>query len=161
MNIYELRLVNGKGTSLIDKEDAEKVILFSWSLKPGRSTNYAQTKIDGKNVLLHRLILNAPNNKHIDHINCNGLDNRKSNLRFATRSQNRCNTSKVLSKYGFKGVYFHKDRTSNPWRAYITSNKKPKTIGYYPTKEAAAKAYDVAAKDMFGEFAKTNFKERE
>lgn len=98
--------------------------------------------------------------KFIDHINRSRLDNRKSNLRMATRSQNGMNSRIPKNNtLGYKGIYFVKNSKINPWAAQITYNNKPIRIGCYPTKEEAAKAYDEVAVKYFGEFASLNFKQ--
>lgn len=94
--------------------------------------------------------------KKIDHKNGNGLDNRLKNLRIATESENSRNQNKRrTNKSGFKGVSW--GTRDNKWRSYITINGKFKSLGYYSSKEDAAKAYDKAAIKYFGEFAKTNY----
>lgn len=116
---------------------------------------------------MHRYILdlgcdNTYTDPVIDHIDGNGLNNTKSNLRLCNRSQNAMNKKlKSNSKTGWRGVTRPKTKNyklKKPWKAYI----RPKgqsfiTIGYYKTAEEAAKAYDEKAKELFGEFAKLNF----
>jgi hypothetical protein len=146
---------------LIDVDDYEKVSDYRWyyfrGTRPG--VGYASTvrKIDGKNksCFMHRLIMGAQSGIEVDHINGDGLDNRKQNLRLCNKSQqaantgpNRCNTS------GYKGVSFC--RRENKWRSYITHNSKFRSLGYYETKEEAAFAYNEAARGYFGEFAYQN-----
>lgn len=93
-----------------------------------------------------------------DHINHNGLDNRKANLRPATRAQNSYNRKKYAnnsySKY--KGVSFKKK--GQKWSAQISINNKMKFLGYFHREKDAAKAYDAAARKLHGEFASLNFK---
>jgi hypothetical protein len=106
---------------------------------------------------MHRSIITIPDGMLCDHINHNGLDNRKANLRPATAAQNSWNRKKqsgpTSSKY--KGV--HKT-TSNTWSANITVLGRRIHLGTFKTETAAAKAYDLAAKTHFGPFAYTNFK---
>jgi len=105
---------------------------------------------------MHRLILNPPAGITIDHINGNGLDNRRENLRLAGRGQNQCNRGKQSNNTsGFKGVTWHKNL--NKWEAGISISGKRYHVGFYKTPEAAARAYDDAAKKYHGEFARLNF----
>lgn len=115
-----------------------------------------------KTVLMHRIILGKSG--LVDHINGDTLDNRRKNLRPASRSQNGAN-QKVRSsnRSGFKGVNWKKPGPNfkkNPtgkWAARISLDNRRIHIGYFSTAEEAAKAYDTAAKTHFGEFAKPNF----
>lgn len=125
--------------------------------------NWYKTKngyISG-NILLHRLVLEAPRHLVVDHINRNKLDNRKSNLRLATQSQNQMNiakrgrtkTEKPQSKY--KGV---SRSTYNPakWTATIKINKKNTYLGTFKTEEEAACAYNQAALQEYSQYALLN-----
>jgi hypothetical protein len=79
----------------------------------------------------------------VDHINQNGLDNRKINLRLVTKSENAINkTSRIIPKSGYRGVYFIKKCTLRPWAAELRRDKKLTRIGNYKTKEEAAEAYE-------------------
>ena len=92
----------------------------------------------------------------IDHINHNGIDNRKANLRVATRAQNNRHTKKrIKSRSKYKGIYF--DRRDRVWYARITTNGKTKHLGSFKDEIEAAKAYDEAARKYHGEFAGLNF----
>jgi len=107
---------------------------------------------------MHREILNPPDHLLVDHINRNGLDNRKANLRPATRSQNSMNkpfikTTPSSSKY--RGVSWSKSQKK--WNVQIGLNGKHKFIGYFHDEIQAAKAYDRAAKLYHKEFAVLNF----
>lgn len=102
---------------------------------------------------LHREIMNAPKGISVDHINHNPLDNRKENLRFCTNQENMRNRLKnKTTKSGYKGVYLNKKR----WQAGITIDKQFINLGVYETKEEAALAYNEAAQEHFGPFAKLN-----
>jgi hypothetical protein len=107
---------------------------------------------------MHREILRPPGHLVVDHINHNGLDNRKANLRHATRAQNNFNRLIIIredSSSKYKGVSWRKRKKK--WRARICINGERKHIGYFKDEIHAAKAYDKAAKKYHGEFASLNF----
>jgi hypothetical protein len=91
----------------------------------------------------------------IDHINRNGLDNRRANLRLATVAQNAWNSKKRKSRSGYKGVCY--DKAKRRWRAAIVNHGRRIHLGYFEDKIEAAKAYDAAAKKYCGHFALLNF----
>lgn len=107
---------------------------------------------------MHSVILPPPPGKVTDHINHNGLDNRKANLRIATQAQNarNCRQNKTGKSSKYRGVWFNKK--SGNWRATIVLNRKRRQIGYFKNEIDAAKAYDRAAKHLHGQFATLNFK---
>jgi hypothetical protein len=105
----------------------------------------------------HHLIL-PPDGYVVDHINGDGLDNRRSNLRLATVAQNAWNSKKRNPRSGYKGVWFAKDKRL--WRAAIVCNRKRIHLGYFKNKIAAAHAYDAAARKLHGKFANCNFTHR-
>lgn len=145
----------GKFVALVDDSDHEMLSRYNWSLFMVKTNNYARAIIDGKGVLMHRLILGLTDPKILgDHADTNGLNNQRSNLRIATRTQNgvnrkACGTSKYL------GVHLDKYKY---WITQISINKKQTYLGYFKSEIEAAKAYDVAAKKHYGEFANLNFK---
>lgn len=106
---------------------------------------------------MHRVILNTPKGMESDHINGDGLDNRRCNLRICTTSQNQQNqqTQSRIKSSGFKGVNWAK--RANKWVARIVIAKKEMWLGSFDSELKAALAYDNAAKKYFGEFSKTNF----
>lgn len=146
----EIVLTNGK-IVLVDEEDFIGLNKYRWYPNKG----YAVAKINKKNVLMHRLILNLEGKIETDHINHNKLDNRKENIRFATRSQNAANQLKSRGTSKYKGVSWHKKRRK--WQSGIKINYKAIYLGRHINEIEAARAYDKAAKRLFGEFALLNF----
>jgi AP2 domain len=145
----------GKGVfAIVDDEDAMAVLLFaSWYNNP---ENYARCQKDGKEIYLHDFIAKRMGLKGpVDHKSRNPLDDRRENLREATRGQNQSNRESV-SQSGFRGVIKNRHR----WEAQIRQNGEKFYLGIYDTKEAAAKAYDVEAKKRFGDFAILNFPDK-
>jgi len=147
---------------LYDIEDAEMVEQYTWYVNKSKLSNrdlrYAEYKFsDGSHMSMHRFLMGNPKGKHVDHINGNGLDNRRSNLRIATISQNLANTDKHShNTSGYKGVYW--DKVNKKWKAQITKNNKVRSLGRYVDILEAAKAYDNAAISLHGEFARLNLK---
>jgi len=112
----------------------------------------------GSNGYLHRTIMKAPHGLHVDHINGNKRDNRRENLRLYTPTQNQWNNGRRShNTSGYKGVYFCK--FTNRWRAEIRFHNKCIKIGRFDTAELAARAYDTAALQYHGIYARLNFSE--
>ena len=152
-----LELSSGK-VALVDDSDYQSIASHSWSayISPKKRIWYASARINGKTVILSRFIMGNPPNMEVDHINGNGLDNRRINLRVVTHSQNCKNRSKNFnSRSRFKGVVFHKHR--GKWWARIQSDGKKYSLGLHETEEAAALAYNDAARALHKDFAKLNF----
>ncbi len=150
----ELPLTQGK-VALIDDEDYERACRLKWRARRDKKTWYAETgPIDEQLVFLHNFILQTPPGYEGEHRDGNGLDNRRKNLRIATRSQN-CMNRKGWSMHGYKGVY--KISTGVKYGARLQINKKMIQIGCFYSPEEAARAYDVAALRYHGEFARLNF----
>jgi hypothetical protein len=141
-------------SAIIDDEDAEKVQRHSWCVLIQGRNIYAQSRILGKAISLHKFIFDKPIPKSLilDHKNRNGLDNRKSNLRLSTRSQNGVNTRAkrpgAASKY--RGVWFC--RKTKKWGVNIRVNKKVIWLGRFETEEEAGKVYIEASQKFHGEF---------
>ena len=144
-------------TALVDDQDYAVLSDYEWhALKCGSKLYAASTTPNKQKLLMHRIILGATDGQVIDHLNGNGLDNRRGNIRIASISINNHNrTKKFSNKSGFRGV--SKDIWYDGWRAYIRENKKTKYLGYFHNPEDAAKAYDISALRLFGEHAVTNF----
>lgn len=153
-----LELSQGYKT-IVDDEDYEKLAKYKWHSRVTKNTVYAKRSEHGKTIYLHKEILSS--NDMIDHINGNGLDNRRSNLRICTRSENLMNSKKpkapATSKY--KGVHKVKKGSKGHkkiWRVEIRLNRKSILIGSFETEIEAANAYNNAAIKYFGEFACLN-----
>lgn len=150
--------------AIVDDEDFDLVNQYKWYYNLGRrcKTGRASTRLKDKNnkfgtshIFMHRLIMSAPKGMQVDHINGNGLDNRKSNLRICTQSEN--NKNMFLSsknKSGYKGVSWHK--YANKWRATAKDKYKQVHLGLFENKIDAARAYDDYVVKNYGEFARTN-----
>ena len=151
----QIQLKSGE-TVLVDDEDFDNLSCFSWY----KSRKYAITNIRiskgvWKSVFMHRMIVDCKPGQYVDHVNNNGFDNRKSNLRICTQAENNRNkpaASKNAS--GFKGVSLYKK--TGKWVAYIGTNGKNKNLGYFDTPEAAHEAYKQAAQQYHGNFARFN-----
>ena len=149
--------------------------IFSWKLLGSgrkktvgcldKKTKYWVIFIKNKLYLAHRLVwlyINGEFPLYIDHKDRNRSNNKISNLRIATHSENMMNRKKQKNKSGFRGVNFLNDhKRSKPWYANINKNNKTIRLGYYSTAIEAAKAYDKAALTYHGEFASLNFKQTE
>lgn len=153
---------HGTFTVLIDAEDYERVIKYTWciSKESGSDLIYVLRKEKSgekyKTILLHRDLVNVPEGKVVDHINHDGLDNRKSNLRICDQRDNvkNCRKRQYKSTSKYKGVHFFKNYKK--FVAVIQSHQKRRCIGYYHKEEDAARAYNVAAIKYHGEFANLN-----
>lgn len=132
----------------VDDADYEYINSFRWRFN-GR---YVSRQENGKTIYMHRQLIET-DMPHIDHINGDGLDNRRDNLRPCTKSQNNQNRRPNSGKK-YKGVYFRKD--IGRWYAEIKLGSKRKRIGAFDTAEEGAIAYNEVAKEWFGNFAYLN-----
>ena len=156
-----ISLSQGK-VAKVDDGDFDWLNQWKWSAHKNRNTFYAvravRVGLKQKFLFMHRLILGLDfgDKRQADHINMDGLDNRRENLRIVTASENRCNRGKTKANTsGYKGVSWHKQLKK--WRADIQVNGKFKHLGLFYDPVEAARAYDLAAKRLHGDFATTNF----
>jgi hypothetical protein len=152
----KIYLTQGK-YAIVDPEDYEWLAKYKWFAVRNDGRFYAVRWAKNRNVKMHQVIMGTEEGKVIDHINGNGLDNRRANVRFATAQQNGWNKRKQRGNYSskYKGVHWAKKR--NQWRARIKCNGRSIHLGRFETEEEAARAYDEKAKELFGEFAWLNF----
>ena len=155
----KIPLTQGKSTT-VDDEDFDRLNAYKWYANKEGNTYYAvrhSKRQNRKMIRMHREILGfkAGDGKQIDHINSNGLDNRRANLRICTRSQNKQNQHSVCGTSRYKGVCWHKQ--TKKWQADICLERRQIHLGLFDNEIEAAKAYDAKAKELFGEFAKYNF----
>lgn len=142
--------------AIVDDSDFNRLIqMGSWCLSSnGYAVHY--TKIDGrrKTLYMHRLIMDAPRSLQVDHIDRDRLNNQRSNLRFATRSQNQANKNiQINNTSAYKGVSWNKGK----WEARIRLNSTRVNLGRFSDPLRAALVYDAASRLFYDEFAGCNF----
>lgn len=156
-------LLNKNKTALVSDIDFDELKDLGWFSNKQGNTLYVvrneKHKGEGKRrkITMHRQVLGLSkgDGKMVDHINGNGLDNRRCNLRICTGTQNQQNRKIQHGTSEFKGVHWNK--RSEKWQSQIKFNKKRRHLGCFNSETEAAKAYDRAAKNLFGEFARPNF----
>lgn len=159
----QIKITRGR-YALVDDEDYERLTKHQWALNP-EGNGYAirkgnKHKGEPRTIQMHREILelvkDKDRNKIIDHINGNGLDNRKCNLRVVTIQKNAFNKVKANGSYTskYKGVLKRKNK--NGWIARIKFNDRHMELGTYYDEELAAAVYNFASRLMFGDFRKEN-----
>lgn len=151
----EIRLVCG-AVALVDDDQVDRMGAEGWRRRLVCRRWYAIGRLHqvGDFTFMHRAIMDAGHGQQVDHINGDGLDNRRKNLRFCTNSQNQQNRRFITSSTGFKGVTFNKG--VGRYQAQIKINGRGIYLGIFPSAEEAAAVYDAAAIQHFGEFAATN-----
>ena len=161
----KIYLNQGKWT-IVDDEDFEWLNQWKWTYKHVKTlscgedygivvrNNYSSNGKRTNIIRMHRVILNAPPNFQVDHINGNRLDNRRRNIRLATIGQNNKNKRSV-AKSGYKNVY-REECINLRWFSKIMVDRKTIHLGCYDSKEEAAIAYNNAAIKYHGQFACLN-----
>ena len=150
-------LTQGK-VALVDDEDYKRISRRKWNASKHRNTWYARCSEVFPALKMHREIMHAPEGVQVDHVNGNGLDNRKKNLRLCTHAQNLRNSQKYKNNSsGYKGVHWNKKR--GVYQAYIMADRRHLYLGAFHTAELAARAYDRAARQYHGDYARLNFPE--
>lgn len=160
-----ITLNNGMVATVSDR-DYPRVSRLKWIAFRKRNVWYAVTATwanrQARNIYLHHFIMPAKPGMTVDHKDRNGLNNQRSNLRYATHSQNMRNSKgRSHSTSPFRCVQFRRDLKTKPWLAYINVNGKRKNLGYFGKPEQAARAYDAAAKKHYGKFAVLNFPKKQ
>ena len=156
-------LLTQEKVALVDDEDYEKVIShpYAWWASKSHNIFYAKSHIyrqkKQSTIFMHRLIMNVQDDQYCDHVNRNGLDNQKANLRSATNSQNQHNQDihKGTSSQ-YKGVCLWKQQKHWKWYVSIRLNNKKLNLGSYYNEIVAALVYDQMAIKLFGKFARLN-----
>lgn len=148
----KIPLTQGK-FAIVDDGDYDWLSQFKWCAHKHHKTYYAQSH----GITMHRKImgLEKGDGKQIDHVDRNGLNNQRSNLRIATQQENTFNRGPVGKSSKYKGVCWH--TTRNKWEVRIKHNDKTIHLGVHKDEVLAAKAYDKKAKELFGDHAYLNF----
>jgi hypothetical protein len=147
----EIQLSRGK-TVLVDDQDYAYLSQWNWHWHPASNNNGNGYAMRRGSIRMHREILGAKKGDIVDHINGNGCDNRRENLRICSASESSQNV-RPYGISGYKGVYVSGDK----WQAMIRQNGKLQHLGVFVDSRAAAVAYDTAAKEIYGANCKTNF----
>lgn len=154
-----IKLTRGKFT-MVDDADYDWLNQWKWNAAKKDDSFYAVRQNGNKKIKMHRLILGLNDPKILgDHRDRNGLNNQRYNLRQATHTQNRHNSSGFKSSSSkFKGVSW--DKNTQKWRASIRTLGKKTNLGFFKLESEAAIAYDNAAKERHGEYANLNIFEK-
>jgi hypothetical protein len=156
-DIAKVTLTKGFG-AIIDAEDVDIVISYNWQTGGNERCRYAQRGIrfqgSRSTQMMHRLIMPTSAGLMIDHIDGNGLNNKKSNLRIVNNAQNQMNQSmRSNNRSGFKGVSFASG--SKKWKAQIEHNGSVEYLGLFQSAQLASAAYEAAAAELHGEFRRS------
>lgn len=155
-NLAFVALTQGR-VAIVDAADAHLVSGDNWQACIHPTNNYAgRSQWAGDRyvkIKMHRVLMDAPDGLQVDHIDGDGLNNRRCNLRLVTNMQNCWNQRVAVNNTsGYRGVSFHTRRAC--WQANIRVNGKLKHLGRFETSKDASAAYDAAALKAFGEFAR-------
>lgn len=165
MTTAEIPLTRGL-VAIVDADDLERLMPWRWSASPCArpAGNFYACRgprgvEDGPGtVYMHRVVIGAKKGQVVDHINGNRLDNRRANLRFCSQSENSANSNKKCGVSGYRGVTESGKVNGKQWRARIRVDGRTRSLGYFSHAVDAARSYDNAAVNFFGEFAKLNFR---
>ena len=151
----QIPLTQGK-VALVSDHRFEYLNQWKWTASKTQGKRYAVNSSKGK---MHRLITGAPVGMDVDHVDGDGLNNQDENLRVCTHAENGYNRRKLASNNttGYKGVSIFRDGKFVRYQAKIRVASKLLHLGLFTTAEAAARAYDQAAREHFGDFAALNF----
>jgi hypothetical protein len=150
--MIEIPLSRGLVT-LVDEHDAEVLAGRSWWAVPRRNTFYAQGQVEGRTVYMHRYLLGVTDPQvFVDHRNGHGLSNWRGNLRLSDNALNQANAPAKGGRSAFKGVF----PTGARWRAQLTVRGERRSLGTFASEVEAALAYNAAAQEALGAFARLN-----
>ena len=147
-----IKLTQGK-VAKVDEEDYEFLMQWKWHFKNGYAARTVTTERGERALFMHRVLCSGEHS-HVDHKDGDGLNNCRENLRPCNHQQNQWNRKAISRSSDYKGVCWCK--RSGKWRVYIMIDKRQKFLGYFEDEKQAARSYDEAAEQYFGEFARTN-----
>ena len=158
LGLYETRVipVTRRKFAVVDGGDYYRLSRFRWHAVFNSKTFYAARIERGKTIKMHREIMGAPKDLVVDHVDRDGLNNRRGNLRLCSEAENSRNTgsnARAISRY--KGVHWH--RRMGKWVAAIQYEKQVNHLGYFGDEVEAAESYDKKAREFFGEYGYLNF----
>jgi hypothetical protein len=149
--------------ALVDDDDFEQLNQWKWYAKKGSLTFYAVRHVPNskKIIRMHREIMPVPTDMEMDHIDGNGLNNQKINLRVVNHRENAQNRRNIKKASRFPGVTWSENTTNKVWRANIRIEGRTVSLGYYATEEEAFEAYKKAINDLNPNVAVTGRERRD
>jgi len=153
-DFFYIKLTKNKRAK-ISKKDVHLVVGYKWQYRSSGKTNGKNGYAQNNHFFMHNLIIKSKKDMVVDHINRDGLDNRRENLRLVSRSENAHNVIRK-NKNGYRGVNFKKNLKIKPYVAQIKKDHKVIHIGCYRTPKEAGMAYNKKAKELFGDVAVLN-----